>query len=192
MVRDTIKQSLDYFNVSSLIEYRPLAYSTDEKGKQKRIRPDGKTPQLDALWDVAITTPTCKSYIDMRSDAVSMVAAKVNESAKRNKYDALAASEGLKFYPLVFESFGGFGKGATDFIIHAADSAVDVAGGGLVDRSQIIDYVRSNIAFAIVKGNAAVIRNAIRLAAKGRTSAPPLVVRPVVRGMRGPPHSRRS
>ena len=175
---------MDNFNVHTTIEYRPIAYSADNV--RLRIRPDGKTPQLDALWDVAVTTPTCKSYIELKSDTTTLVAAKANERGKHTKYDALAAEEGMKFYPLVFESFGGFGKGAIDFINHAGDRAVDNAGGGLIDRSQIIDYVRSSIAFAIANGNAALMRNAIRLAANRRSTAP-IVVRPNVRGVMGPP-----
>src|SRR4051812_36080145 len=73
-----------------------------------------------------------------------------------------------KFYPLVFESFGGFGKGAREFIYLAADSAVDVAGGGYLERSDILDYIRCSIAYAIVNGNAALIRNGIKLAANHR------------------------
>jgi hypothetical protein len=180
MVRDTIKDVFDHFNIPSLIEYRPLAYSDGER--RKRIRPDGKTHLLDALWDVAVTTPTCKTYIEKHSDSTKLVAAKVNETAKHAKYDGLAAEEGVKFYPLIFEAFGGFGKTAVDFINLAADRAVDISGGGLIDRSQIIDYIRSTIAFAIANGNASLIRNAIRLAAKRRSSVPSqIVVRPMVR-----------
>ncbi len=66
IVRDAIKQSLDYFNLHTQIEYRPLAYSRD--GVRKRIRPDGKTPHLNAMWDVEVNTATCKSYRDRGSE----------------------------------------------------------------------------------------------------------------------------
>src|SRR5437870_2167269 len=55
MVRDAVKRSLDQFNVNSTIEYRPLAFA-----------PGGRL--LQALWDVCVTTPTCKSYLDKHSD----------------------------------------------------------------------------------------------------------------------------
>jgi hypothetical protein len=187
MVRDAVKRSLDQFNVNSTIEYRPLAFAPG--GRRKRIRPDGKTPLLQALWDVCVTTPTCKSYLDKHSDTAGLVAASINETAKREKYDTVAAEEGTKFYPLVFESFGGFGKGARDFIYLAAESAVDVAGGGYLERSQILDYIRCSIAYALVNGNAALIRNAIRLAANHRPPPTSVVMeRTDMRGLLGSSH----
>jgi hypothetical protein len=132
-----------------------------------------------------VTTPTCKTYLDHKSASIGLVAASIHEAVKCAKYNAVAAAEGLKFAPLVFESFGGFGKGAADFVFLAADRAVDMAGGGLLERSQILDYIRCTIAFALVNGNAALIRSAIRLAAN-RRPVEQVVVRPDVRGMRFP------
>jgi hypothetical protein len=191
MVRDAIKRSLDQFNINSVIEYRPLAFLPG--GKRKRIRPDGKTLVLQALWDVCVTTPTCKSYVDKHSDSNGLVAAAINESVKRTTYDTVAAEEGLKFYPLVFESFGGFGKGAREFIYLAADSAVDVAGGGYLERSDILDYIRCSIAYAIVNGNAALIRNGIKLAANHRPAPRSVVMeRTDTRGLLGSSRYRSS
>ena len=180
ITRDAVKRALNFFDLHSAIEYRPLAYAANAK-KPTRIRPDGKTPSLNKLWDVCVTTPTCDSYVKNHSDVNGLVAAKHHESVKRDKYDKVAESEGLTFSPLVFESFGGFGPAAVDFISSAAEQAVEVSGGGLLERAQIVDYIRCTIAFAIANGNAALIRNALRLSSN--RPAEPIVIRPVVRGL---------
>src|SRR6185436_13820330 len=104
MVRDAIKGALDRYNISSIIEYRPLSHDLSS-GKLNRIRPDGCTHAMNDLWDVCVTTPTCQSYIERNSDTKGLVAAKINENAKTAKYEKVAVQEGYKFTPLVFESF---------------------------------------------------------------------------------------
>src|SRR4051812_45587444 len=42
MVRDTVKQALDRYNIPSYVEYRPISHSKED-GKLKRVRPDGFT-----------------------------------------------------------------------------------------------------------------------------------------------------
>lgn len=168
MVRDAIKSSLNEFNVSSQIEYAPLSHAIVDGCKPKRVRPDGVTPVLGEMWDVAVTTPTCESYVDRKSDTEKLVAAGIIERFKRSKYTAVAQAEGLKFTPLVFEAFGGFGMGAREFLCRAADYAVEVSGGGEYDRGFILEHLRCCIAFAIAKGHAKLVANAMLLAAKHR------------------------
>ena len=163
MVRDTVKQALDRYNISSFVEYRPISHSKED-GKPKRVRPDGFTNIMNDMWDVCVTTPTCQSYIDRNSDSKGLVAAKVNESVKCKKYIDLATKEGHTFTPLVFESYGGFGEKARDFIRRAADVGVDVAGGGVMDRTEIMHDIRCSIAFSIINGNARLIKNGMLLA----------------------------
>src|SRR4029078_353142 len=160
MVRDAIKGALDRYNISSIIEYRPLSHDLSS-GKLNRIRPDGCTHAMNDLWDVCVTTPTCQSYIDRNSDTKGLVAAKINENAKTAKYEKVAVQEGYKFTPLVFESFGGFGEKARDFFVRAADLGTDVSGGGITERSQIMHDMRCSVAFALVNGNARVTKNSL-------------------------------
>jgi ribosomal protein S9 len=80
----------------------------------------------------------------------------------------LPIKEGHTFTPLVFESFGGFGDKARDFIRRAADVGVDVAGGGVMERSQIMHDIRCSIAFSIINGNARLIKNGMLLADRRR------------------------
>jgi hypothetical protein len=167
MVRDAVKGALDRYNISSIIEYRPLSHSSED-GKQKRIRPDGYTHALNDLWDVCVTSPVCQSYIDQNSHSKGLVAAKINENAKAKKYCKIAEKEGHTFTPLVFESFGGFGEKARDFLVRASDMALDVAGGGTMERHEILHDLRCSIAFALVNGNGRLIKNSLLMAEKVR------------------------
>jgi len=87
--------------------------------RQHRLRPDLLVDE-SILADVVISTPTCKSYVDRGSDRKGMVSAMINEHAKRAKYAELAASERCKFFPLAFESYGGWGTHALAFFNEVA------------------------------------------------------------------------
>ena len=180
MVRDAVKYVLNRFNLHSQIEYRPLSHDIGADDKPKRTRPDGITPILSKMWDVGIPNRTCESYIKRHSAESGLVAAEIYEKRKAKKYDALAEKEGVTFIPLIFESFGGFGDRAREFICVASEKAVDISGGGTLERSDVLNYMRTVIAFAIVNGNARLIRNALLLAAKRPANTVNVLTRTVV------------
>ncbi len=127
---------------------------------------------MQSLWDVCVTTPTCASYVERNSDTIGRAAADINERHKRAKYEALARSEGLSFVPRVFESFGGFGKSVLGFLSKAGDEAVDLSGGSMHERAQVLEHLRCTIAFALAKGHARFARNSLDLARARKPSAP--------------------
>ena len=169
-VRDAVKSVLERFNILSFIEYRPLSHTIID-GKPKRVRPDGCTPGLNNLWDICVTNPACDSYVKRNSHLNGLVAAHINETIKSGKYDGVAANEGYLFTPLIFEAYGGFGEKAREFLCRASELAVDVSGGGTSERSDVINHMRMVIAFAIVKGNARMIKNSLLLSQRRQPSS---------------------
>lgn len=180
MVRDELSYSLNRYNIHSKLEYRTISHSI-ENGKEKRIRPDGFTPIMNELWDIAVVNPACQSYIDKGSDTKGLKAAETMEKHKITKYKSVAEKDGNRFTPLVFESFGGFGPSVRDFISRAADIGVQVSGIGVLETHEMKHDIRCSLAFALVHGNARLIINALRLAEQ---RAPRVVPRGGGRGRR--------
>lgn len=96
------------------IEYRP---PRQHGSVPKRIRPDVSMvgSDLALLSDVAIVTPTAKSYV-AKSSKTALAAAKIVGDRKSAKYRALAAAEHKSFLPFVVESYGAMGSAANTLI----------------------------------------------------------------------------
>ncbi len=125
--------------IQNLLDTAGLLVSREERpidGKwQDRKRPDLKIQSGERCYaDVVISTPTCKSYITKGSNSKGLVAAAVNELRKHLKYDDLAKREGIKLYPLAFESYGAWGGEAVRFFTTVSGILAEQAFGGTQSR----------------------------------------------------------
>jgi len=122
-----------------------------------------------------VNTATCKSYRDRGSETDGNITFNLSETRKRTKYDNLAASETWSFIRFIW-IFGGLWSNHIGFHIPCADKAVDITGGGLLERSQIW---LSRCTIANRCDGMHIIHHAILLAANKHSSAQ-VVVRPDV------------
>jgi hypothetical protein len=102
------------------------------------------------MVDVSICQPTATSY---RSSAAINAGstARVREVLKHRHYDALAARERGKLYPLVMESFGFIGEEAQQlFRILAKEAALF----GMVDEDAFYHRAITRMSFALQRGHA--------------------------------------
>jgi len=149
---------------------RVLAVDVRAEPKESRHVVDGRDRRPDirsygthgagALADVAIVHPCARAYIGGGS-AERGSAAKTRERDKHRKFDECAKREGVPFYAFVLEGFGLVGEEALDFV----DFLVQERGTAapFVDPTTIRPYVLRNIAFALQRGNAAIVAEGIDL-----------------------------
>jgi len=135
-------------------EYRP----PPQNGvRQKRQRPD-LCIDGSVLADVVVSTPTCKSYVDRKINSVEVAA-----NLKIKKYEALTAATNSVFYALAFSAYGGWSKAALESMSAIADLVVERCYTGEISRSAFLSRARRAMAVALTKGNANLVRTALRM-----------------------------
>ena len=137
-----------------------------------RIRPDIEfhLQTRTVLTDVAVTHVTVKSHISRGQ--IALGCATQREWDKKRKYDPLALTENADLHPFVVEHTGAFGASAKNLIrLIVNDRPFLPEEFDTPDIAAI--YLRTSIAFLVQKGNAAIIRQGIKMA-KGQVhrSAP--------------------
>jgi hypothetical protein len=142
---------------SSLYVRREYTPPPIDGKQQTRQRPD-LLIDGNVLADVVITTPTCKSYVERRIDAVAVV-----EKLKIDKYFTLARDTHSTFHALAFSAYGGWGKAALDGMSAIADRVAERGYTGELTRSSFLSRARRAVAVALAKGNANLVRTSLRL-----------------------------
>ena len=80
--------------------------------------------------------------------------------------DHTGSRERCKFFPLAFESYGGWGTHALAFFDEVASLVVDRSYGGYVSRGEFLSSVRRAVAVALVRGNGRLVTTAVKLATR--------------------------
>lgn len=112
------------------------------------------------LVDIAVTHPLSISYVAAAS-TTQLATARSRELTKHRHYDEQAAHRQARFIPFVLETYGAWGK-ETEAVLRvlareAAANHVTTAGG-------FLDLARSQLAFALQRGNALVELGGLRSA----------------------------
>lgn len=147
-------------------EYRPPPIN----GKRiTRIRPDLAIGN-SILADVVVSTPTCDSYVKKSERDPKYSITREMEARKTGKYKQIAQSELKKFFPLAFESYGGWGPGAVKMFKAISQSVARLAFGGFERAGDFLARARRGVATALVRGNAILVQNALHLSARRAVS----------------------
>ena len=124
-------------------------------------RSDGKFffPSLEAHVDVSVVHPAAPAYLRLKAGA----AIKKRESEKNSHYLEAAKRQGAEFFALVFDSFGGFGGGATTFALRLAE---EIQSNGIKshDDQGVKAFINRCISFALMRGNGGLLLSGARLA----------------------------
>jgi hypothetical protein len=112
--------------------------------------------------------PTCVSHVHRAQSLLG--AAQRAEKKKNDKYLEKSTEVGAKFVPFVFETFGGLGKQAREFLRTIALFAHE--NSFIISPHEIMTSLRNSIACALQKGNAMIVRHAtVRASRKAEQEA---------------------
>jgi hypothetical protein len=124
---------------------------------------DGRRPDIRVLLgglvfllDAAVVHPTAASRIGTPTSLTELGAATQMETLKTRRYTQLARHEQATFVPFVVETFGGFGREARQFctlLSRFAEGASEI-----YTRTDVLLGLRADIAHAIQRGNADIVR----------------------------------
>ena len=116
---------------------------------------EGKGPDLLfqmghqlVMVDVTIANPLDPSYVEMESKAPGNTLVRA-EATKHKTYGSLAATRGMKLFPLAFSAFGVLGNETLAFLRKC--------GGYTSDRHGFLRHAIMAIGIAIQRGNAQII-----------------------------------
>jgi hypothetical protein len=135
----------------------------------KQLRPDLRliNPRLtrlspgrqDIVVDVSVTHPGTDTNVrSFCSASRPGISAKRAEQRKEAYYDLTAAQHNLKFFPLVFESYGLLGP-QLSFFLDVLLEAVYAKSDGYIPKSTLIDYWHKRLSVTIQRGNARMFIN---------------------------------
>jgi hypothetical protein len=148
------------------VTVEPHSYSDDPVGngpnaRAKALRPDLTVAGFNTvtMLDVSVTHPSAQSYV-VAAAAKHGAAALLREQSKRAKYQAFARRNGCAFLPLVVETYGTFGKDATDFHRKLSEDALIHSGA---DYKQFYDHLLSSLSVGLQMGNAHLIMTCANL-----------------------------
>jgi hypothetical protein len=117
----------------------------------EHVRPDALTffHNNEVTFDVSVTHPGSSSYVSAAATH-PLSAAKQREKLKDQKYLVPMQCEGLKFYPLVFESFGAIASRSYSFLrlLFSLSSSCPTVSPS---------YIRDSLSIALQSGNARVL-----------------------------------
>ena len=107
-----------------------------------------------AFFDVRVFNPFAKSHLARNLEAVF----RSNESSKKTAYNTRVIQiEHGSFTPLVFSSFGGYGKETSCFLSKLVGK---IAHKFEMEKSAVANYIRSKISFELIRSQVACIRGA--------------------------------
>jgi len=116
------------------------------------------------MVDISVTHPCAATYVHQAAQR-PLSAATRRERNKINRYMEAARARGARFLPFVMESYGAFGKEADKFVrVLAAEAAMN----HVMLESEFVDMARSQLAFALQRGNTLVELSGLRNARAGR------------------------
>lgn len=129
---------------------------------ETRVRPDIEIimPDQSLLVDVAVVHPAAPS----RRSTAALAAARDIENAKGAKYRSVAQGRGITFLAFIVESYGAFGKQATE-VLKLLNNALNHAPARPFELSE--KAILETLSVALQKGNA-FISHTGSLAARAR------------------------
>ena len=130
----------------------------DEQGH--KLRPDAiitpSTSNHSTMYiDVSITHPAAQSYNTQAASITNpLVTAKARERMKHSKYDRVATQDNARFFPLVLESYGAFGREFDSFLSLLGSAAADFHGLCEREMKRWMMCAYHDIVVALHAGNA--------------------------------------
>ena len=110
---------------------------------------------LDAAFDVSVVSPLQQQLVKKAGEEMGSAAAKRNKD-KLEKYANNCNNEGIKFYPLVVETLGGWHSDALEVIAKLARQLSSHTGGEI---EEITRHLFQRLGVLLARGNAALILN---------------------------------
>lgn len=134
--------------VGAVVHIEPRVYGSD------RLRPDMEItfPERTMLLDVAICHPTSPS----RTSSTPLKSAADAEKVKITKYAALAAKQAATFQPFVLETYGAFGKRASEVLKMLRIAAAKSVFALPIALDSFAAHAARTLSVALQKGNALV------------------------------------
>ena len=135
-------------SAQAIVHIEPRIYDSD------RLRPDLDImfPNRRILVDVTIVHPTSPS----RTSRIELSAAAAAEAQKTRQYSALARNHGASLLALAMESYGAFGKEATE-LMRILMTALDSNSSFNISQAVNCGYPVQAISVALQRGNCLVM-----------------------------------
>ena len=115
------------------------------------------------MTDISVINPCAPSYIKVGSQK-SLAAASLREKAKDKKYTKAVTENHAVFYPLILETYGGFGNKFTRLLKLLQTDAVDHRQLSETESQLWLHNAKSAIAVALQVGNGMISTRSMRFA----------------------------
>ena len=160
-IRDLFAKILDEVTNEVRIE-PPLQPITGETLNPGTLLDDDAHPDIAArgfwqqyemaFFDVRVFNPFAKSHLSRNLDAVF----RSNEAEKKTHYnDRVIRIEHGSFTPIVLSSFGGFGRESSQFLSKLVEKVAVKRG---IEKGGVANYIRTKVAYELVRSQVACIR----------------------------------